>query len=120
MNGDPKFHSMTLRVMTNEDTIPEEDILYGDTISYADGADSIFEIYDVLHDSMLMMMDVEPTGNIYITFGGATKGVNQNQYGIHIGGMFDNSTFPNDGTSSYGWQWLVDLAPEVLRFPSGS
>ena len=74
-------------------------------------ADSIFEINDSIPDSMAMMMDIEPTGNIYITFGDATKSINQNQYGIHIGGMFDNSTFPNNGTSDYGWQWLIDLAP---------
>lgn len=104
----------------NEDTIPEDEFAYGDTLTYTDGADSIFEIYDSIPDSLAVMMDIVPSGNIYITFGGVTKTANQNLYGIHIGGMFDHSTFPNNGTSEYGWQWLVDLAPEVLRFPSGS
>jgi hypothetical protein len=121
MDGNPMIVSFENMFEINDDTIPAEDeFLYGDTISYADGADSIFEINDSIPDSLLMMMDVVYSGNIYITLGGVTKTANQNQYGFHIGGMFDNSTFPNDGTSEYGWQWLIDLAPEVLRFPSGS
>lgn len=120
-NGEIHFDSKTIeQIIINDDSIPEEETLYGDTVSYTDGADSIFEINDSIPDSIAMMMDIELTGNIYITFGDATKSINQNQYGIHIGGMFDNSTFPNNGTSDYGWQWLVDLAPESLRFPSGS
>ncbi len=120
MNGDRNiFYTVSDLLDVNDDTIPEE-ISYGDTVSYADGADTIFQINDSIPDSLAMMMDIEPTGNIYMTFGGASKAVNQAQYGIHIGGMFDHSTMPNDGTSQYGWQWLIDLAPEVLRFPSGS
>lgn len=111
-----------------DDTIPPdtlaEDEFTEDTLIYADGRDTIYEVDDSLTtDTSFYFRITEfplPGTNIHITPGGISVAINRGIYGIHIGGMFDNSTLPNDGSSDYAWQWLVDLAPEVLRFPSGS
>lgn len=58
--------------------------------------------------------------DIYISLSHQTKIVNQGLLGVHVGGMFDPKTTPNEPSSMYAWQWLVDLAPTVLRFPQGS
>lgn len=108
---------------TDDDSEWEEIILNSDS-SYTDGKDIIFIIDDTIPiiDSLAEGMRLLPvtSGAINITLGSSTKTINRGLYGIHIGGMFDNTTLPNDGSSDYGWQWLIDLAPEVLRFPSGS
>ncbi|MFZ1824281.1 MAG: T9SS type A sorting domain-containing protein [Chitinophagales bacterium] len=103
------------------DTVVEE--IREDTLVYSDGADTIYLINDTLpyDDSLgLHFRDLEIADNFYVTFGGIDKNVNPGIYGFNVTGMFDPSTLPNDGTSDYAWQWLIDLAPEVLRFPSGS
>ena len=103
------------------DTVVEE--ITEDTLVYSDGADTIYLINDTLpyDDSLgLHFRDLEIADNFYVTFGGIDKNVNPGIYGFNVTGMFDPSTLPNDGTSDYAWQWLIDLAPEVLRFPSGS
>jgi hypothetical protein len=112
------------------DTIPPDTTVYeeeivDDTIIFADGMDTIIELNDstYIDDSLSeYMRDIFTAGphDILIKFGGVSKTINRGHFGIHVGGMFDNSTLPNDGTSDYAWQWLIDLAPDVLRFPSGS
>lgn len=61
-----------------------------------------------------------PSGSMQLYFGGTAKTINKGLYGINLEGFFKPSSMPNDGTSTYAWQWLVDLGPEVLRFPSGA
>ena len=107
------------------DTTVYEDEFIEDTIVFADGLDTIIEFNDstFTEDSLgELMRDIFTAGphDILIKFGGVSKSINRGHFGIHVGGMFDNSTLPNDGTSDYAWQWLIDLAPDVLRFPSGS
>ena len=112
------------------DTIPPDTSVYeeeiiDDTLIFADGLDTIIELNDTTftEDSLSdLMRDIFVTGpqDILIKFGGVSKTINRGHFGIHVGGMFDNATLPNDGTSDYAWQWLIDLAPDVLRFPSGS
>ena len=112
------------------DTIPPDTSVYeeeiiDDTLIFADGLDTIIELNDTTftEDSLSdLMRDIFVTGpqDILIKFGGVSKTINRGHFGIHVGGMFDNATLPNDGTSVYAWQWLIDLAPDVLRFPSGS
>lgn len=112
------------------DTIPPDTTVYeeeivDDTLVFADGLDTIIEFNDSTYteDSLSeFMRDIFTAGphDILIKFGGISKTINRGHFGIHVGGMFDNSTLPNDGTSGYAWQWLIDLAPDVLRFPSGS
>lgn len=58
--------------------------------------------------------------DILVSLGHTAKNVNPGLFGVHIGGMFDNLTTPNEVSSEYAWQWLVDLAPTTLRFPQGS
>jgi len=103
----------------------EDEEIFDDTIMYSDGKDIMYEYNDSLpSDSAMEGMRILPVtpGVINITLGSTTKTINRGIYGIHIGGMFDNSTLRNnyDGANDYAWQWLVDLEPEVLRFPSGS
>ena len=107
------------------DTTVYEDEIINDTLIFADGLDTIIEFNDstTTVDSLTgLMRDIFTAGphDILIEFGGVAKTINRGHFGIHVGGMFDNSTLPNDGTSDYAWQWLIDLAPDVLRFPSGS
>lgn len=115
--------AINYKLFAPEDSTEEDTVFIDDTLMYTDGRDIIYEYDDSLSaDSLLEGMRILPTtpGVINITLGNVTKTINRGIYGLHIGGMFDNSTLPNDGSSEYGWQWLIDLAPEVLRFPSGS
>jgi len=48
------------------------------------------------------------------------KVVNPKLYGINVSGMFEPSTLPyNEDYTDEQWNWISDLRPEVLRFPSG-
>lgn len=49
------------------------------------------------------------------------KNINQGLFGINLEGLFKPSSLPNDaaGSSEYGYDWLSELNPTVLRFPSG-
>lgn len=112
------------------DSIPpdinEEEEVIDDTTMYTDGKDIIYEFNDSLppYDSTMEGLRTLPLtfGVINAHLGGSPKPINRGIYGFHIGGMFDNSTLRNDDddANDYAWQWLIDLAPEVLRFPSGS
>ena len=114
---------------------------YTDTTSYSDGLDTIYLIDDSLIVSDTLPGDticgklasnevrnllsqtvnakIFPIGSIGITPGWIPKSINQELYGINLEGIFNPSSLPNDGTSDYAWDYMVELAPEVLRFPSG-
>ncbi|HMX03850.1 MAG TPA: hypothetical protein PKE14_04220, partial [Chitinophagales bacterium] len=94
------------------DTTVYEDEIINDTLIFADGLDTIIEFNDstTTVDSLTgLMRDIFTAGphDILIEFGGVAKTINRGHFGIHVGGMFDNSTLPNDGTSDYAWQWLI-------------
>jgi len=135
ITGNSKTNNNIISNFVNEvfypaDTVPPDSTVYedefiDDTIIFADGLDTIIEFDETTYadDSLSeFMRDIFTAGpnDILVTFGGVSKTINRGHFGIHVGGMFDNSTLPNDGTSDYAWQWLIDLAPDVLRFPSGS
>jgi len=135
ITGNSKTSNIIISNFVNDmfnptDTIPPDTAVYEDefiedTIIFADGLDTIIEFNDSTfpEDSLSeFMRDIFTAGphDILIKFGGVSKTINRGHFGVHVGGMFDNSTLPNDGTSDYAWQWLIDLAPDVLRFPSGS
>jgi hypothetical protein len=89
-----------------------------DTLQYLDGADSIILYSDTL--SGFFRSDMTVSLPITIQFGNNMGTVTRGVYGINTSGMFDVGTLPNEAGSEYGWQYLIDLAPEVLRFPSGA
>ena len=58
-----------------------------------------------------------------ITVSSIPKPINQDLYGINIEGLFKPHSLPYDGpdggSSEYAYDWLTELAPRVIRFPSG-
>lgn len=71
-------------------------------------------------ESLLNLSISETNSIISITTSGIAKPINQGLYGINLEGIFKPSSLPNDGVSSeYAYEWLSELSPSVLRFPSG-
>lgn len=120
------------------------DSMATDTTFYTDGLDTIFEITDTIivldtttedsiygkfasNSTKIKFKDYAPEymakeysgTDIGVSLGWKPKAINQGLFGINLEGFFQPSTLPNDGSQEYAWQWLVDLSPEVLRFPSG-
>ncbi|MBK8489286.1 MAG: hypothetical protein IPL48_16070 [Bacteroidetes bacterium] len=125
---------------TDDDSEWEEIILNSDS-SYTDGKDIIFIIDDSIgtEEAMRLNNNIEsgnynkgtniinyqlivppPNNNILIQPRAMLKNVAMGQHGLHIGGAFDNNTIPNDSSAMDQWNWLSELAPKVLRFPSGA
>lgn len=53
--------------------------------------------------------------------GSTIKTINQGLFGVHIAGIFDSQILSEDGPySTEPWQWLSDLKPKSIRFPSGA
>ena len=139
--------NMHYKVILREDTIPIDTLAetegIEDTVVYSDGADTIFDINEsttandsTKTDTILgryAATNMDETRGYFsniqaksfastyigINLGGQAKTINQGLFGINLEMVFKNSSLPNDGTSDYAWDWMVDLAPEVLRFPSG-
>lgn len=46
--------------------------------------------------------------------------INKLLYGINVSGMFESTTLPEGEIwTEQQWQWLSDLKPDILRFPTG-
>lgn len=125
---------------TDDDSEWEEIMLYSDS-SYTDGKDIIFIVDDSIisedvmrynknllsidtkkpHDNSGIQNLLPPPGfTIQIQPRPLLKNVAMGQHGVHIGGMFDKNTIPNDSSAMDQWNWLSELAPKVLRFPAGA
>jgi len=122
-------------IQLNAQISPEETVGGVTEAYYLDGGDTIWLEYDTETGDEIISADgdniigggynsfvdfEDPPTPISITFGNDPKPVSKGLFGYHVGGMFDNSTLPNEPSSQYGWQVLSDLRPEVLRFPAGS
>ena len=58
--------------------------------------------------------------NYLINLSSSTESINKGLFGVHISGMFKTNALYQDTNSTDQWQWMVDLQPRSLRFPSGS
>ncbi len=58
-----------------------------------------------------------------VTCSSNPKHINYDLFGINIEGLFKPHSLPYDGvdggSSEYAYDWLAELAPRVIRFPSG-
>jgi len=95
-----------------------------DSIAYSlINADTLFS--DPLYEAnaKLNLTILESKSAINIHMGKDPKTINQGLFGINLEGLFKPSSLPNDGldggTSQYTYDWLSELSPAVLRFPSG-
>ncbi len=118
---------------TYEDTI----IVVDDTVTiYNGGLDTIFIVetdstaedakirvnaIEIVKNYGYAIQGVDPiNGIIGLIPGAAPKVVNMNLFGINVSGMFEESTLPyNELHTNEQWNWLSELRPETLRFPSG-
>lgn len=57
---------------------------------------------------------------IAITLNNKTEVINPGIHGVNVTGMFDQSSMPEEDSTVGQWSSLVDLKPEILRFPSGA
>lgn len=110
------------------------------SFSYSDGLDSIYEIsedstealeyreinsginhidYSHNNETYSSLGGITPLPNISIKFGSTSEIINRNLFGVNVSGMFTQNTLPITTPFSEQWDWLSDLAPEMLRFPSG-
>lgn len=129
-----------LHAQTDDDSEWDEIMLNSDS-SYTDGKDIIFIIDDSIisedvmrwnknmlsidtkkpHDDSGIQNLLPPPGYIIqIQPRPLLKNVAMGQHGVHIGGMFEKNTIPNDSSAMDQWNWLSELALKVLRFPAGA
>lgn len=87
-------------------------------------ADTVDNPEDYIGQEKLALAIHKDFGRIdIITVSSIPKPINHDLYGINIEGLFKQHTLPYDGhdggSSEYAYDWLAELAPRVIRFPSG-
>ncbi len=116
------------------------DIYYTTTdtfFAYTDGLDSIFNLTTdtIIGDSIGLRTIATGLNKQKFDFGAArmlhpseigiqpgnvTKTINQGLYGINVAASFMPDAIPDYNLNSTGpLQWIVDLCPKSIRFPSG-
>lgn len=106
---------------------------------YLDGPDTVFLYEDATGierigasksiENNLFLDPLDPPNQINVQLLSESKEINEELYGFNVTGMLDENTLPYEEgepgvdwttTTALQWGWLSDLAPKVLRFPSGS
>ncbi|MEZ5012857.1 MAG: hypothetical protein R2794_01065 [Chitinophagales bacterium] len=100
----------------------------GDTVDiYSDGQNKVIVLYaDPLLDSLAMYADfIDPAPNILVRLGDDYYSVQNGLFGLNVTNLFlpnfANEEILDDiyDVSPDPWDYLSNLSPKVLRFPSG-
>ncbi|MBK9506854.1 MAG: T9SS type A sorting domain-containing protein [Bacteroidetes bacterium] len=104
-----------------------------DTVEiYSDGFDIIYLLDDdseevvekTMQNAKSDFINTSLTGHtdytIAITLNNKMEVINPGIHGVNVTGMFDQSSMPEEDSTVGQWSSLVDLKPEILRFPSGA
>ncbi|MFN0275523.1 MAG: hypothetical protein ACKVPJ_07255 [Chitinophagales bacterium] len=119
------FFSINKLFSQDLDTLEWEEIVdLADTV-YNNGLDTIYELEDSVYETSGfrtgVSLDCLETGTaMSINLNKTIKTINKGLYGVNVSGMFTKNTLYGDIYSADQWQWLSNMRPKVLRFPSGS
>ena len=132
--------SLQLQAQDSEDLTFEDIVESADSV-YLSGSDTIYVIDDTSSDTLgvgrfgkkqitnPLIYDSNTTnnniisttgGDITINLSNNLESINKGLFGINVTGFFDQNTSPNDGSAEDQWDWLAEMKPQVLRFPSGA